>query len=511
MQSIVKKAFALTRDGISLTSRLVELGLPSNRNSDRQISKVANYWHISVKLVRFCRYRSYRSLFSNLIVERIEKFDGHQIPKQQLQRFVHAEIQLIAHYETSSNRLPRVIGSSKHACFLCNAFIQAHGTFYVSKTHGQCYEQWYIPDLAEYSDKTIKRFRATIVAVYRTVIKETSRIRMIRELRLPIRETTNQSSLNFERLMLTSPSITTVSSHSTEASDRTIRKAPVALGRDSHANRVLTETARNIVQALHEASQPKDEVDGPTPTVKPSEAVAAHPQPLSPIPSQERPNPEDNNLNTFESRDHAATASPRPLNDENSTREAHVPVSPELDLQDQRQEYVPEPEGERTPKATSPLFRCSPNPSAPLSPQPSPRATQQQTILNPSSSPTCLDISDWLRLYATISSPPPPESIQDTSSAINTRSAPRGLITIEPLDLSGEILGASVEEQVADISALRPGEKVTLRRSGSDELDELDDTIKGKGKGKVKAKEMNLILVGDRGQRVRVVCEWLDA
>ncbi|KAJ6161863.1 hypothetical protein N7485_010093 [Penicillium canescens] len=59
---------------------------------------------------------------------------------------IHAEVQLIADCETRSAPLfPRVIGSSKDACFLCHALIHSHGKMYISRTHGRLYPNWRLP------------------------------------------------------------------------------------------------------------------------------------------------------------------------------------------------------------------------------------------------------------------------------------------------------------------------------------------------------------------------------
>ena len=56
---------------------------------------------------------------------------------------VHAEIQLLMFYESRPDiRRPRVIASSKSACFLCNLLLLHHGQFYVGKTHGVLYPNW---------------------------------------------------------------------------------------------------------------------------------------------------------------------------------------------------------------------------------------------------------------------------------------------------------------------------------------------------------------------------------
>lgn len=59
---------------------------------------------------------------------------------------VHAEIQLVLHYEVHPVKvLPRMISSSKSACFLCNLFVSLHGTFCLPRTHGVLYDQWTLP------------------------------------------------------------------------------------------------------------------------------------------------------------------------------------------------------------------------------------------------------------------------------------------------------------------------------------------------------------------------------
>jgi hypothetical protein len=63
---------------------------------------------------------------------------------------VHAEIQLLIYYElNSSEPPPRVICSSKKACFLCNLFIRLHGKFIIPSTHGRLYEKWTFPESIE--------------------------------------------------------------------------------------------------------------------------------------------------------------------------------------------------------------------------------------------------------------------------------------------------------------------------------------------------------------------------
>ena len=62
---------------------------------------------------------------------------------------VHAEVQLLLFYEQQPHvSRPRIIGSSKSACYLCDLFIQLHGGFSNSRTHGKLYDRWILPEHA---------------------------------------------------------------------------------------------------------------------------------------------------------------------------------------------------------------------------------------------------------------------------------------------------------------------------------------------------------------------------
>lgn len=64
---------------------------------------------------------------------------------------IHAEIQIIYHCELDrSERPPRVICSSKDACYLCNSFIKIYGKIHTPRSHGRLYPGWRLPFLAEH-------------------------------------------------------------------------------------------------------------------------------------------------------------------------------------------------------------------------------------------------------------------------------------------------------------------------------------------------------------------------
>lgn len=61
---------------------------------------------------------------------------------------VHAEIQLLFHCEQeNTNFPPRVVCSSKDACFLCNTFILMHGKMHTPRSHGKLYPGWRLPNM----------------------------------------------------------------------------------------------------------------------------------------------------------------------------------------------------------------------------------------------------------------------------------------------------------------------------------------------------------------------------
>ena len=84
---------------------------------------------------------------------------------------VHAEMQLLAYYELHPSRLPpRVILSSKKACYLCNLFFRYHGKFFIANSHGRAYEKWALPQAfhqlgpaqAAHITSVIRKFEAEV-------------------------------------------------------------------------------------------------------------------------------------------------------------------------------------------------------------------------------------------------------------------------------------------------------------------------------------------------------------
>ena len=76
---------------------------------------------------------------------------------------VHAEIQLLLFYERMPSMVrPRIIGSSKSACYLCDLFIQQHGQFQVPRTHGRLYDRWIVPERSINNPSTNSGLRSVV-------------------------------------------------------------------------------------------------------------------------------------------------------------------------------------------------------------------------------------------------------------------------------------------------------------------------------------------------------------
>ncbi|KAF1985545.1 hypothetical protein K402DRAFT_103643 [Aulographum hederae CBS 113979] len=244
LEAAVKQAFDLTIDGTQLVDRLKKLRCSTStleRREVQDITKVARYWRVSRHLA-ICS-KDYRPLFENAKWCSIPKYKpstSTTVGKQ----FVHAEIQLLVHYELKPcNPVPRAIGASKDACFLCDAFIQAHGRFYITGAHRQAFHQWTVPDLKEYNKQTVSRFRG-ILAKVRTRVNEEYRKA---QAGLPNRPVPAQSTTNLNICQLTTPSASTVVS--LEESHRSDQRVTVISHSSSSSTLRQVEQLRTIPES----------------------------------------------------------------------------------------------------------------------------------------------------------------------------------------------------------------------------------------------------------------------
>lgn len=85
---------------------------------------------------------------------RVRSLEGHKgkspdvmfVDLVKIKCAVHAEIQLVFHYELCrKSTLPRVILATKSPCFLCTLFLTLHGQYHIPTSHGRLYEKWTFP------------------------------------------------------------------------------------------------------------------------------------------------------------------------------------------------------------------------------------------------------------------------------------------------------------------------------------------------------------------------------
>jgi hypothetical protein len=90
-----------------------------------------------------------------------------------LENRVHAEIQLMYHYEQDPQvkLRPRILCSNKEACYLCNIFITTHAKFYTKRSHGNFYPQWRLPrfDELQLSKNAEREMKQTIARFSHTI------------------------------------------------------------------------------------------------------------------------------------------------------------------------------------------------------------------------------------------------------------------------------------------------------------------------------------------------------
>lgn len=220
IKATIKKAFEITSNinNRSLDSVLVEMG-GSKRDLDnraiRDLKKLANYWRVCAFLSEMCR--SYRPLFSVIRLKVLEHFHPTPSALSSGKLYVHAEIQIISYYESGyTGAWPRAIGTSKEACFLCDAFISAHGLFHVSKAHRQVFAAWTVPDIKEYNLKAVERLRASIRQTKRKIEEETRKEKAFKAKPRPGQQRQGPllSSVNLNDPLIPAGSVTSVTTQS---------------------------------------------------------------------------------------------------------------------------------------------------------------------------------------------------------------------------------------------------------------------------------------------------------
>jgi len=166
LTELVRQAFDISHfgEGSSLQRTLKAYGVDRIAKSKevKQVDKLGKYLGVSLSLARLAYL--YKNMFSSIRLQTLDPFQASTWSSTK--HFVHAEVQLIVHYELyPCYPLPRVVGASKEACYLCDLFITTHRRFYVSKTHGRLYDGWTVPNLRKYNPGVLKSFQNILVQV----------------------------------------------------------------------------------------------------------------------------------------------------------------------------------------------------------------------------------------------------------------------------------------------------------------------------------------------------------
>jgi hypothetical protein len=119
-----------------------------NKGGDRvlrELKALANYWRVLRDLTSPKNHQ--RELFQNT------ELNVLVLPKSVLadasQKSVHAEIQILIHFELHPENRPRFIQASKKPCVLCHSFMREHGFHDVPQSHGSVYWNWTVPEIAQ--------------------------------------------------------------------------------------------------------------------------------------------------------------------------------------------------------------------------------------------------------------------------------------------------------------------------------------------------------------------------
>ncbi|OHW98550.1 hypothetical protein CSPAE12_02777 [Colletotrichum incanum] len=145
----------------------------------RQLEKLAAYYRICQSLTRLCQ--SHAKIFDGVELLFLPPFEAVPLTLayQPWARstHVHAEVILTVHHDLEKPagpwHKPRCLGASKYFCYLCFLFIRHHGAYFAANTHGACYDQWTIPDLADYPQSVADRYRAVLRAMDAEILTQT--------------------------------------------------------------------------------------------------------------------------------------------------------------------------------------------------------------------------------------------------------------------------------------------------------------------------------------------------
>ncbi|OHE96516.1 hypothetical protein CORC01_08114 [Colletotrichum orchidophilum] len=134
----------------------------------RQLEKIAAYYRICQTLISLSR--SHPTSFESVQLLFLPPYEAVPLTiayqPWAKSTHVHAEVILSVHHDLEGSdspwHKPRCLGASKYFCYLCFLFIRHHGAYFAANTHGACYDQWTIPDLADYPESLAEHYRNVV-------------------------------------------------------------------------------------------------------------------------------------------------------------------------------------------------------------------------------------------------------------------------------------------------------------------------------------------------------------
>ncbi|KAL3446148.1 hypothetical protein BJX65DRAFT_134949 [Aspergillus insuetus] len=180
-------AYAAKLDNAGLTRQIA-----AARKTLRQLEKIGAYWRIAQDLVAVADQHPH--IFRRIELKYLTPYAS--VPTSIAYEswaqtcHVHAEIQLVVEIAKSASQQteinlkakagtpstvemrPRTIGTSKYLCYLCYLFLRHHGAFAILSTHGRLYDQWTVPDLAEYDIATRDKLAAVLGLIHEHVVEQ---------------------------------------------------------------------------------------------------------------------------------------------------------------------------------------------------------------------------------------------------------------------------------------------------------------------------------------------------
>ncbi|KAH8759990.1 hypothetical protein F5883DRAFT_606458 [Diaporthe sp. PMI_573] len=166
---------------------------------------------------------------------------------------IHAEVQLEWHCQTRNlKRPPRVICSSKDACFLCYKLIAASGKLHIPKSHGRLYPGWRLP-VVPGSDEKPRRFNAILEENIRQSIRAVLVSRKKTLYPDPLESTILTLQRSASTLASSNPSLTVSGKLESGASDPTNKLMSISPRSGS------SKSTADTTQHSHPSSEPVEE------------------------------------------------------------------------------------------------------------------------------------------------------------------------------------------------------------------------------------------------------------